>query len=185
MNCNRQTDLLTIPRGNPFRLHVCRANVAPANPEGVTFADIEGLRAFVSTPLGMKTEAETEVADDGDLIVTCPATLRITTYALELTGAYNAHPWRWKCGAAFRIADTNCESSVQGMESFEPDTYFLWDVVDLSFEGDAVAFASEGHVCFEGDALVLQDTEDTAFGFEGDAIVVTDNNKQIPSCHRM
>jgi len=174
MNCNQQTDLLTIPRGNPFHLHVCRANVAPANPDEVTFADIEGLRAYVSTPLGMRTEVATAVADDGDLIVACPETLRLTTYALEITGMYNAHPWRWKCGAAFRIADTNCESSVQGMESFEPDTYYLNDTLEFEIVGDTLHIYTDGHASLDNGTLALQETAGTSLGVEGDSIIATE-----------
>lgn len=184
MNCKQDIDILTIPRGNPFLIHLCRKDVAPNNPDDVDFSSIDGLRCYITTPMGARIGIPHEV-ENGDLFLAIPADLRLTTYGIELVGEYNGFPWRWKCGKAFRISDTNCESSVQGMESFAPETYYLWDVADVSFEGDAVIFASEGHVYFDGDALVLQDTEDTTFGFEGDAIVVNENKKHIPSCHRM
>ena len=184
MKCD--CNILSIPYGNPFRIHLCRADIVPNNPSSIDFDDLDegSLRAYITTIMGARISVDVEV-DNGDLLLTIPEDTRRATYGIELTGTYQSHHWRWKCGKAFRISDTNCESSVQGMESFAPETYYLWDVADVSFEVAAVIFASEGHVYFDGDALVLQDTEDTTFGFEGDAIVVNENNKKIPSCQRM
>ena len=36
--CN---NTLRIPYGNPFRLCMCRSNVAPGNPDNITFSDID------------------------------------------------------------------------------------------------------------------------------------------------
>ena len=174
MNCNQNIDILTIPRGNPFLIHLCRKDVAPNNPDDVDFTAIDGLRCYITTPMGARVSVETKV-ENGDLLLSIPADLRLTTYGIELVGEYEDFPWRYKRRNAFRISDTNCESSVQGMESFGVETYYIGDVVDVYFEYDSVIFASEGHVYFEGDALVLQDTEDISFGFEEDALVIYDN----------
>lgn len=184
MKCD--CNILSIPFGNPFRIHLCRADIVPNNPSSIDFDDLDAgsLRAYITTIMGSRISVDV-VVENGDLLLSILEYTRRATYGIELTGTYQSHPWRGKCGKAFRICDTNCESSVQGMESFAPVTYYLFDIVDVSFDGDAVIFASEGHVYFEGNALVLQDTEDTTFEFEGDAIVVTDNKKSYTSCHRM
>ena len=176
MNCIHNRQLLTVPSGNDFRIHLCRRDVAPGNHADVTFVDIQDLKAYVTGFPNLRIFTTHQVHDDGDIIVDIDSTkLQHYTYGIELTGRYNGHPWRWKCDKVFKVSDTNCESSVQGMESFGVETYYIGDVVDVDFEYDSVIFASEGHVYFEGDALVLQDTEDTSFGFEEDALVIYDN----------
>ena len=153
MNCNKDIDILTIPRGNPFRIHLCRANVAPNNPEDVTFGDVVGLDANLTTPMGARTPVEWKT-EDGDLLVLCPSDLKLTTYGIELTGTYESHPWRWKCTRAFRIVDTNCESSVQGMESFSPDTYYFKDILEPIIDGDTLVLISEGHATLSEDGTL-------------------------------
>lgn len=153
MNCKQDIDILTIPRGNPFLIHLCRANVAPSNPEDVTFDDVIGVEAFLTTPMGARTPVEWKT-EDGDLLVLCPSDLKLTTYGIELTGTYESHPWRWKCRKAFRIVDTNCESSVQGMESFSPDTYYFKDILEPIIDGDTLVLISEGHATLSEDGTL-------------------------------
>lgn len=172
MKCD--CNILTAPYGNPFRIHLCRADIVPNNTSSIDFSDLdEGtLQAHITTILGLQLSVDVEV-DDGDLLIYIPENTWRATYGIKLTGKYHGNNWRWKCGKAFRIADTNCESSVQGMESFEPETYYLNDIVDVEFDNDAIIFTSEGHAYVnDDDALVLQDTDDVTFEVEGDAIVI-------------
>lgn len=153
MNCNHNSQLLNIPSGNNFRIHLCRANVAPSNPEDVTFEDVCGLEACLTTPMGVRIPVETEV-QDGDLLVSCPADLKLTTYGIELTGTYESHPWRWKHSKVFRIVDDNCESNVQGMESFSPETYFFNDILEPIIDCDTLVLITEGHATLSEDGTL-------------------------------
>ena len=126
MNCNCNCGhILCAPYGNPFKIAICRSNVAPGNPDNITFADIDDLRVEITRIIRNK-HVQHEVMENGDLLIDIPVSAQSrTTFGILMTGTYNGHPWRWKCGRAFRISDTNCESSVQGMESFGVETYYL------------------------------------------------------------
>lgn len=173
MNCIKNFDILTIPRGNPFRIHLCRKDVAPNNPDDVDFTAIDGLRCYITTPMGARVEIPHEV-ENGDLFLAIPADLRLTTYGIELVGEYNGFPWRWKCGKAFRISDTNCESSVQGMESFAPETYYLFDTLEFEIVGDTLHIYTDGHASLDGGTLSLQETRNMSLATKGDAIIATE-----------
>ena len=173
MNCKQDIDILTIPRGNPFLIHLCRKDVAPNNPDNVDFTAIDGLRCYITTPMGARVSAETKV-ENGDLLLSIPADLRLTTYGIELVGEYNDFPWRWKCGKAFRISDTNCESSVQGMESFAPETYYLFDTLEFEIVGDTLHIYTDGHASLDNGTLSLQETAGTSLGVKGDSIIATE-----------
>lgn len=173
MNCNKDFDILTIPRGNPFRIHLCRKDIAPNNPDDVDFAAIEGLTVYITTPMGARVSV-TATVEDGDLMLDIPANLKLTTYGIELVGTYNGHSWRWKCGKAFRISDTNCESSVQGMESFAPDTYYLFDTLDFEIEGDTLHIYTDGHASLDNGTLTLQETSNMSLATKGDSIIASE-----------
>lgn len=173
MNCKQDIDILTIPRGNPFLIHLCRKDVAPNNPDDVDFSSIDGLRCYITTPMGARIGIPHEV-ENGDLFLAIPADLRMTTYGIELVGTYNGFPWRWKCGKAFRISDTNCESSVQGMESFAPETYYLFDTLEFEIVGDTLHIYTDGHASLDNGTLSLQETAGTSLGVKGDSIIATE-----------
>ena len=173
MNCNQNIDILTIPRGNPFLIHLCRKDVAPNNPDDVDFSAIDGLRCYITTPMGARVSVETKV-ENGDLLLSIPADLRLTAYGIELVGSYNGFHWRWKCGKAFRISDTNCESSVQGMESFAPETYYLFDTLEFEIVGDTLHIYTDGHASLDNGTLSLQETAGTSLGVKGDSIIATE-----------
>lgn len=86
--CN---NTLRIPYGNPFRLCICRSNVAPGNPDDITFADIDDLQVTLTRIVGDITVAH-EVMDNGDLMIIGEATLPATAYGIMMTGTYNGHP---------------------------------------------------------------------------------------------
>lgn len=176
MNCKQDIDILTIPRGNPFLIHLCRKDVAPNNPDDVDFAAIEGLKCYITTPMGARVSVETKV-ENGDLLLSIPADLRLTTYGIELVGEYSGFPWRWKCGKAFRISDTNCESSVQGMESFAPETYYIFDTLEFEIVGDTLHIYTDGHASLDNGTLSLQETAGTSLEVKGDSIIATEQQK--------
>lgn len=175
MNCNKE--ILTIPRGNDFRIHLCIADVTPSAPEGATFADIEGLQAYLVRFPNVRYDIGYELTDNGDIRIIVPADAQISTkYGIEITGTYDGQSWRFKCSDAFRIADTNCESSVQGMETFGEEIYYLHDVLWLEINGATLDIISDGHAWIDGDVLHLQDTEETEISFRDNKMIVTQLN---------
>lgn len=174
MKCD--CNILTAPYGNPFRIHLCRADIVPNNPSSIDFDDLDAgsLRAYITTILGARISVNVEV-DDGDLLLTIQENMGRATYGIEITGTYQSHPWRWKCGKAFRIADTNCESSVQDMETFGVETYYLHDVLWVEVVDDIMHFTSEGHAVIANNTLTLEATDKTEVSVEGDTLYITIN----------
>jgi len=177
MSCNRKCKcggILRVPYGNPFRLFICRDNVAPGNPDDVTFADIDDLRVEI-TRIIRNTIVQHEVQPDGDLMLTIPVAIQHrTTYGILMTGTYHGHPWRWKVGNVFSIVDENADSSVSGMESFDVETYYLDDILDVEVTGDTMTFITHGHADIFDNTLTLQDTDDMEVTIEGDTIYFTE-----------
>ena len=65
------------------------------------------------------------------------------------------------------IVDTNCESSVQGMESFSPDTYYFKDILEPIIDGDTLVLISEGHATLSEDGtLTISLIEDKISGIK-------------------
>ena len=173
MKCD--CNILSIPYGNPFRIHLCRADIVPNNPDSIDFDDLDAgsLRAYITTIMGARISVDVEV-DNGDLLLTIPEDTRRATYGIELTGTYQSHHWRWKCGKAFCISDTNCESSMQGMESFAPETYYLFDTLEFEIVGDTLHIYTDGHASLDNGTLSLQETAGTSLGVKGDSIIATE-----------
>ena len=170
MNCNKE--ILTIPRGNDFRLHLCLADVAPSN-QGVTFADVVGLQAYIVRFLDERTSVVYDITDSGDLLLNVHSdALAASLYGIELVGTYNGEPWRYKCAAAFRVTDSNCASTAQGMETFGTETYYIRDVLVFEEEDDTLAIMTEGHASLDNDTLTLQATEGTALCIHGDTLEI-------------
>ena len=69
--------------------------------------------------------------------------------------------------------ETHCESSVQGMETFGTEDYYLLDELWVGEEDDAMIFTSHGHVNLENGTLDIQSTDKTTVTVEGDALVFT------------
>ena len=179
MSCRKDSDILTIPYGNPFNIHLCRSDIAPANPSSITLEDIIDLRAFVVTPLGTRKEVPYKITTSGDIVLTFPSNLWVTSYSILLSGSHDSHPWRWKRQRAFRIADSSCDSTVQGMESVSPETYYLNDTLTFEIEGDTLHIFSDGHASLEGGTLALQETSNMSLTTKGDSIIATEL-KSIP-----
>jgi hypothetical protein len=167
--CN---NTLRIPYGNPFRLCICRSNVAPGNPDDITFADIDDLQVTLTRIVGDIPVAH-EVMDNGDLMIIGEATLPATAYGIMMTGTYNGHPWRWRARRVFSIVLFNADSSDEPSETFGAETYYLMDVLFFESVDDTMYITTHGHASIEGDTLTLQSTADTDVHQEGDTLVIT------------
>ena len=175
MNCNCNCGhILRAPYGNPFNKAICRSNVAPGNPDNITFADIDDLRVEITRIIRNK-HVQHEVMDDGDLLIHIPVSAQSrTTYGILMTGTYNGHPWRWKASKVFSIVDENADSSMEGMESFDVETYYIWDILDIEVSGDTMTFITHAHADIADETLIMQDTDDMEVTIEGDTIVFTE-----------
>ena len=101
-------DILRVPYGNDFRLHLCYKNLVPSEEDGVSFADIGDMVVVLTRFPDMKTSVDYELTDEGDMIIILPSGMLVKSlYSLEITGTYEGHPWRWKALPLFRIVDAN------------------------------------------------------------------------------
>ena len=175
MKCNCNCGhILRVPYGNPFKLAICRDNVAPGNPENITFADIDNLCVEI-TRIMRNRSVDHEVMENGDLLIDMPVSKQSrTTYGILMTGTYQGHPWRWKASKVFSIVDDNADSSMEGMESFGVETYYIWDILDVEVSGDTMTFITHAHADIANEALMLQDTDNMEVTIEGDAIIFTE-----------
>ena len=138
------SEILSIPKGNDFRAHVCCLDVVTGMMDkDIDLTEVEDMRVDLVTWLGRRWEAApTPVDDEGsddsqgltwetdgkDIIISVPAEMqKCTVYAMEVTGTHQGRPFRWKTRGLFRIVETHCESSVQGMETFDTEDYYLRD----------------------------------------------------------
>lgn len=165
--------IIRVPYANPFRLCICRSNVAPGNPDSITFADIDGLEVMITRIVG-SVIVEHEVMENGDLMVIVPVDIQQqTTYGIRMTGTYNGQPWRWNATKVFSIVGDNADISMPGRETFGEETYYIDDILDVDTNGDTMVFTTHGHVTLVGGVLDIQSTEDCEVTVEGDAIVFT------------
>ena len=167
--CN---DILRIPYGNPFRLCICRSNVAPGNPDDITFADIDDLQVTLTRIVGDIPVAY-EVMDTGDLMIIGESDLPATAYGIMMTGTYNGHKWRWRARRVFSVVLYNADSSDGPSETFDVETYYIDDILDVEVSGDTMTFITHGHVKMDNGTLDIQSTADCEVTVEGDAIVFT------------
>lgn len=184
------SEILSIPKGNDFRAHVCCLDVVTGMMDkDIDLTEVEDMRVYLVTWLGRRWEAApTPVDDEGsddsqgltwetdgkDIIISVPAEMqKCTVYAMEVTGTHQGRPFRWKTRGLFRIVETHCESSVQGMETFDTEDYYLLDELWVGEEDDAMILTTHGHVKMEDGTLDIQSTEKTTVTVEGDALVFT------------
>lgn len=172
MNCKCNNDILTIPKGNPFRLFICSSIVVPGTPNA-DFTEVEELKAYIVRFPGKMVEVEYELSGSSDIIISIPADIQIcSTYGIELIGTYNGHPWRWRANKAFRIVNSNDFSNVQDIETFGTETYYLRDVLWVEVDEDTMYFTTHGHASIIDGTLTLQSTVDTDVNQEGDTLVI-------------
>ena len=167
--CN---NTLRIPYGNPFRLCICRSNVAPGNPDDITFADIDDLQVTLTRIVGDIPVAH-EVMDNGDLMIIGEATLPATAYGIMMTGTYKGHPWRWRARRVFSIVLYNADSSDEPSETFDVETYYIDDILDVEVSGDTMTFITHGHADMDDGDLILHETKGTTIEVQGDTLIIT------------
>lgn len=175
MKCKHDT--LIIPSGNDFCIHLCRKDVAPANPDEIDFSLIDNLEAYATKESGIRIPLEYQIDKDGDILIIINADAhKLSTYGIELKGKFRGHNWRWKCCAVFRLTDCSCDSTVKGMESFDVETYYIWDSLDFDIKDDTMLVTSDGHADIVDGTLILQATDTTDLAIEGDTIVAITND---------
>jgi hypothetical protein len=167
--CN---DILRIPEGNGFRIGICRSNVAPANDTALTFQDIDNIQVSLTWIMG-KVPVSYQITQCGDIIVIGKPFLQKETYGIEIIGTYNGQPLRWKERRVFRIVDDNSQASMQQLETFGADIYWLSDILEVDTEGDTMIFTTHAHASLDNDTLTLQSTDKTKVTVEGDTLVFT------------
>lgn len=167
-----EKEILRIPFGNDFRIHICYLNVVPGNDE-VTFSDIEDLSVSLIRLPGQSTPMDYEVTEEGDLIVDCPASKLVKTlYSIEVTGMYEGHPWRWKEKPVFRIVDANNHSNVQGMETFNEETYYLDDTLDAEIEGNTLILTTHSLASLEDGVITLKSGKNEVVNTKKKTIII-------------
>ena len=173
MKCGcKCSNTLRMPCGNPFRLCVCRSNVAPGNPDDITFADIADLQVYFTRIVGDISAAH-EVMVNGDLMIIGEATLPATAYGIMMTGTYNGSPWRWRARRVFSVVLYNADGSEDPSETFGVETYYIDDTLDVEVEGDTMTFVTHGQVKMENGTLDIRSTDDCKVTVEGDTLVFT------------
>lgn len=150
-------DILRVPYGNDFRVHICYKNVVPSEEEGVSFGEITDLVVVLTRFPNYSTPVDYELTDEGDIIITLPGNMLVKSlYSLEMTGTYDGHPWRWKALPLFRIVDINACDNVHGLETFGEETYYVDDTLEAEIEGDTLTLTTHGHASLQGGVLTLQ-----------------------------
>ena len=162
MNCNcyGNKDILSIPKGNDFVVKVCGSVLVPGmDDKDMDFHEVNDLKVCLVTWLGKREEVAFEIDEEGkDFTLTVPSEMqRLTLYSIVMTGTYDGHAWRWKAGDVFRIVDTNCQSSVQPMETYSVETYWVLDSLDVDVDGDTMILTSHGHADINDGVLILQE----------------------------
>lgn len=143
-NYNNCGNILTIPKGNPFRVSLCPQRIAPAQ-RSASFADITDLSVRLTRQNWYGQDAVYELTEEGDIIIQVPATLKCTTYGLELSGTYQGNPWRWKDCSVFCVTECNPCSNMQGFESFGVETYYIYDDIIPTYDKDNEALVLNTH----------------------------------------
>lgn len=185
------TELIRIPKGNAFNLHVCPQRIAPKQKDA-SFNDIDDLAVRLTRQGGEAVPVTHTRTEDGDLIIHCPETLKNVAYGVEIFGRYQGNAWRWADCAVLRMVDCNPESNVWGMESFAPETYYIYDdvtpsleAIDGSPDGQTLVLETHGHAVREGDTLVLYEGERTTYNIEDGVLTITQHqneNRESQNC---
>lgn len=139
------SEILRVPWGNDFRVHICYKNCVPAEEEGVSFADIEDLSVELVRFPDQRIPASYTLTDEGDIVVDVKKTVTVKTlYSVEASGTYQGHPWRWKSRPLFRLVDANKCGNVGGMETFGEDIYYVDDTFSAEVDGETMTIYTHG-----------------------------------------
>ena len=176
-------EVIAVPKGNPFRLSLCPQRIAPAQ-RSASFADITDLSVRLTRQNWDGQDADYELTEEGDIIINVPSTLKCVTYGLELSGTYNGDPWRWADCSVFRVTDCNPCSSVNPMETFGIETYYIYDDIITSFNEEKLLLETHGHAWFEGDTLHLMESEGTEIDILKDTLIIKEYGREsIENCN--
>lgn len=150
-------DILRVPYGNDFRLHICYKNVVPSEEEGISFADIEDMVVVLKRFPDISTSVDYELTDEGDIMITLPSgMLAKSLYSLEMTGTYDGHPWRWQALPLFRIVNANACDNVHGLETFGEETYYVDDTLEAEIDGDTLTLTTHHIATLDKGVLTIQ-----------------------------
>lgn len=151
---------IKVSRGNDFRLRVCPRRIAPK--DSATFHDVTDLMAKISRTPGDEMIVPHEVTLEGDVIVTIPAAVqRRSVYGLELSGKHNGNSWRWKDCEVFQITECNPCANMLSFETFDPETYCIYDDIQPSLDADeeALVLGTHAHAWVEDVTLYLMESD--------------------------
>lgn len=171
--------LLRVPRGNPFKIHLCPQRIAPKQ-QNASFVDITDLKVRLTRHNWDGKDINHEITVDGDLLILVPPTLKSVTYGVELSGTYNGLEWRWADCSVFRVVDCNPCDNVDGLESFAADTYYIYDDIIPSYdkETESLIIGTHAHAWFEGNELHLMPSESTDIEFINDTLIIRQNGRE-------
>lgn len=151
---------IRVSRGNDFRLRICPKRIAPK--ETATFKDVTDLVAKISRMPGDEQIVQHEVTDEGDVIIFIPAnTQKCSVYGVELSGKHNGNSWRWKDCEVFQITECNPCANMLTFETFDPETYYIYDDIQPSFDKDeeALVLCTHAHAWVEDGTLYLMESD--------------------------
>ena len=152
MNCKKQ-DILKIPKGNDFKLHICPQRIVPRQ-ENPSFYSIDNLAVYL-TRRQQTLPVSYKLTEDGDILIyiTSDDAKQCSVYGIQLTGTYNGETWTWSDCEAFQIVDCNPCSNTTQMETFAADTYDLYDDATPSLDDETLSLETHGHVWVDGQTL--------------------------------
>ena len=151
---------IRVSRGNDFRLRICPKRIAPR--ESGTFLDVTDLMAKISRKPGDELIVQHEVTEEGDVIIFIPANVqKCSIYGVELSGRHNGHAWRWKDCEVFQITECNPCANMLSFETFDPETYCIYDDIQPSIDADeeALVLGTHAHAWVEDGTLYLMESD--------------------------
>ena len=168
---------LSVPKGNPFRLSLCPVRIAPSQDDA-SFWDIDDISVKFTRQNWDGQDADYELTEEGDIIIQVPATLKCVTYGLEVTGTYQGYPWRWADCSVFRVVECNQESDVNPLESFGVETYYIYDEITTSFDGEKLLLETHAHAWVEGNTLHLMASKATDIEVIKDTVIIKEYGRE-------
>ena len=171
-------DILKIPRGNPFKMHLCPQRIAPAQQDA-SFFDIADLSVRLTRYNWDGIDAEFDYTEDGDIIIQVPPTLKCVTYGIELKGTYNGEPWRWADCYVFCVTECSPCSNMQGFESFDVETYYIYDDIIPTYdkENEALVLNTHAHAWVEDGALHLRESGNVEIEVKNNTLIIKQHGR--------
>jgi len=144
-------------------MHLCPQRIAPAQAQA-SFRDITDLKVRLTRHNWDGVDANFDYTEDGDIIIEVPSTLKCVTYGVELTGTYDSKPWRWADCSVFHVTECNPCSNVQTEESFDVETYYIYDDIFATYDKtrEALVLNTHAHAWVENGVLHLRESENVS-----------------------